>query len=426
MAGLLTIAHVDAWQVLDSRGTPTVCARVILSDSSIGIAAVPSGASTGRHEAFELRDGGASWKGRGVTTAVGHVRGEIAAAVTGRDAEDLEGLDDALITLDATPSLSRLGANAVLSVSIAAAIAVADSRRIPLWQLYTNEPLIPMPMVNIVSGGAHASHLIDIQDILVIPVAAKSFAQALEWACRVRAATADVARKRGMSSTLVADEGGIAGQFERNRDALSLVVQGVEAAGLRPGADVALALDIAATQFQTGEGRYHWDAENRDFSSDELIAEAAEWCDEFPIVSIEDVVGEDDWSGWANATQSLSGIELIGDDLFVTNEERLAMGVDRGVANSVLVKVNQSGTLTSARHVLEAARRNGYATVVSARSGETEDCWLADLAVGWRSGQIKVGSTTRSERLAKWNRLLQISHDNPTAEFAGWPPHRVT
>ena len=424
MASGLTVARVDAWQVLDSRGTPTVAARVVLSDSSEGVAAVPSGASTGTHEAVELRDGGLRWGGRGVMSAVGHVRGEIAGAAPGHDAEDLGGLDETLRRLDGTPSLSRLGANAILSVSIAAALALAKAREVPLWRLYTERPLIPMPMVNIVSGGAHADRFIDIQDVLVVPVAAGTFPEAIEWACRVREATAAVAKERGIPSSLVADEGGIAGRLATNRDALELVVDGIRAAGLRPAEDVALALDLAATQFQVGIGRYRWECEDRDLTSEELISEVAAWCDEFPIVSLEDLAGEDDWTAWASASAQLPGVELVGDDLFVTSRERLMMGVDGGIASSVLVKVNQSGTLTSARQVLETAQQHGYATVVSARSGETEDCWLSDLAVGWRSGQIKVGSTNRSERLSKWNRLLQLTHDNPDAEFAGWPPHR--
>jgi len=420
VVGLARIESVDAWQVLDSRGTPTVAARVCLRGGHEGVAAVPAGASTGTNEAVEVRDGGTAWRGKGVATAVAVVKGEIARAVIGMDAADLAGLDTTLRELDGTPRLSRLGANAVLAVSVSAALAFAAYQGVPLWRLYTQRPLLPMPMVNVVSGGAHAGGLIDIQDVLVVPVGAGSFAEALAWAARVRAATAQVAAERGNPAWLVADEGGVAAPLGSNRAALDLVMSGIQASGLRPGTDVALALDLAASQFDGHNGRYRWAVEGRELSAAELIDEVVEWCREYPVVSVEDLLGEDDWSAWQQATRVLGGVQLVGDDLFVTDSERLHRGVQAGVANAVLIKPNQSGTLTSAYQVLGAAQDNGYGTVVSARSGETEDHWLADLAVGWRAGQIKVGSTTRGERLAKWNRLLRIEHEHPAAEFAGW------
>lgn len=419
MVGPTRIEAVDGWQVLDSRGDPTVAARVRLHGGSEGVAAVPAGASTGTHEAAEVRDGGAAWGGKGVATAVAAVRGEIAQALRGLDVADLDRLDMTLRELDGTSRLSRLGANAVLAVSVAAALALAALREAPLWRLYTQRPLLPMPMVNIVSGGAHAGGLIDIQDVLVVPVEARSFGQALAWAAQVRDGTRRVAARHGYPASLVADEGGIAGPLRSNRAALELVTSGIEASGLRPGADVALALDLAASQF-LDRGRYRWAAEGRELSAAELIEEVAGWCREFPVRSVEDVLGEDDWDGWREATRVLGGIQLVGDDLFATDAGRLRRGARAGVANAILIKPNQSGTLTSAHRVLRAAQESGYRTVVSARSGETEDHWLSDLAVGWRAGQIKVGSTTRGERLAKWNRLLRIEHDNPAAEFAGW------
>jgi enolase len=419
VVGPTRIEAVDGWQVLDSRGDPTVAARVRLHGGSEGVAAVPAGASTGTHEAAEVRDGGAAWGGKGVATAVAAVRGEIAQALRGLDVADLDRLDMTLRELDGTSRLSRLGANAVLAVSVAAALALAALREAPLWRLYTQRPLLPMPMVNIVSGGAHAGGLIDIQDVLVVPVEARSFGQALAWAAQVRDGTRRVAARHGYPASLVADEGGIAGPLRSNRAALELVTSGIEASGLRPGADVALALDLAASQF-LDRGRYRWAAEGRELSAAELIEEVAGWCREFPVRSVEDVLGEDDWDGWREATRVLGGIQLVGDDLFATDAGRLRRGARAGVANAILIKPNQSGTLTSAHRVLRAAQESGYRTVVSARSGETEDHWLSDLAVGWRAGQIKVGSTTRGERLAKWNRLLRIEHDNPAAEFAGW------
>ena len=416
------IAGLAAWEVLDSRGNPTVACQVRLAGGAIGEAAVPSGASTGTHEARELRDGGMRYGGRGVRLAVANVVDTLGPAVAGLDAEDQEALDAALRVADGTANLGRLGANAVLAVSVAAAIAMAQARGVPLYRLLAGdaEPLLPMPMINIISGGAHAGGAVDMQDFLVVPVGASSFAEALEWSWRVRRATAAAGQARGLPVTLVADEGGLGPPLPSNRAALDLLAEGIERSGLRAGEQVAIAIDVAATQFLEGD-RYLLKGEERELDASELLAEIAEWCAAYPIVSLEDPLAEDDWAGWRLATKQLgTRVQLLGDDLFVTDLSRLARGLDEHVANAVLVKPNQNGTLSGARAVLERARQAGYATVISARSGETEDSWLADLAVGWRAGQIKVGSTTRSERTAKWNRLLRIEAElGPAARFAG-------
>jgi enolase len=416
------IAGVDAWEVLDSRGRPTVACCVLLADGSRGMAAVPSGESTGRHEASELRDGDTRYAGLGVRRAVSHVRTELAAAVVGRAADFQRGLDDALRAADGTPSLSRLGANAVLAVSVAAAQAVSASRKQPLWQVIGPEPLLPLPMVNIISGGAHAGALLDVQDFLIVPVGAASFSEAMEWAVRVRSGTARAAEAMGLATSLVADEGGIAGVLPTNRAALELLARGVEASGLEVGQDVGFAIDVAATQLLTPEGHYRLTAEDRILDSGELVDEVVQWCETFPVLSVEDVLGEDDWSGWTYASQQLRHVQLIGDDLFATQPDRLSRGVAQGVANAVLVKLNQNGTLTGGLDVVTQAELAHYAAVVSARSGETEDTWLADVAVGSQAGQIKVGSTMRSERTAKWNRLLQVERELGSAahgKYAG-------
>lgn len=417
----LTIVEVAAWEALDSRGKPTVACRVRLAGGAEGVATVPSGASTGKHEAHERRDGGARYGGNGVRQAVGNVRGEIAAAVTGLPADDQTGLDGALRALDGTQGLARLGANAVLAVSVAATVAAAAGRGIPLYRSVSDgrAPLLPLPMVNIVSGGAHAGRLIDVQDILVVPIGAHSFAEAIEWSARVREGTAAWFTDHGHPAALVADEGGLSAGLPSNRVALDAVIGGMQAAGLRPGDDVAIAIDVAATQFAAAEG-YTLAAEGRSLSAQEWVAELADWCAAYPIVSIEDPLAEDDWEGWRLATERLGGTQILGDDLFVTDPARLHRGVREGIANAVLVKPNQTGTLTTALEVVHAAQAADYATVLSARSGETEDSWLADLAVGWRTGQLKVGSTTRSERTAKWNRLLAIETElGDAAAYAG-------
>jgi enolase len=415
-----SIVSVDAWEVLDSRGNPTVACEVTLKDGSRGCASVPSGASTGSHEAHELRDGDEHYEGRGVTRAVANVVGELGIAVRGLDATDQRGIDSTLREADGTPSLSRLGANATLAVSLGSAIAASRSEQSPLWQRFGDEPLLPLPMVNMISGGAHARRAIDIQDVLAVPVGATTFSQALEWMVRVRRNTASIAEDMGVSNGLVADEGGIAGVMTSNRSALELLMRGITASSLLPGSDVSIALDIAANEFRNVQGEYVLSLEGRTLDAGELIDEVQSWLNDFPIVSIEDVVGEDDWESWQLASSTFGSIQVLGDDLFATNRARLDRGIESSVANAVLIKVNQNGTLSGAQDVLNAAQVAGYNTVVSARSGETEDSWLSDLAVGWRSGQIKVGSTTRSERNAKWNRLLRLEHTfGDSAPYAG-------
>jgi enolase len=333
--------------------------------------------------------------------------------VEGLDASDQRTIDDTLISTDGTPDLSRLGANAVLAISVATAIAAAEAGGVPLYRHLSNslgvEPLLPLPMVNILSGGAHAGGCLDVQDFLVVPLGATSFGEAIEWAAAVREAT----RRE-------ADEGGLGLALSRNRSALDLLCAGIASAGLEPGTEAAIAIDVAASQLASPSG-YLLRTEGRELDAAGLVDELASWCADYPIVSIEDPLGEDDWLGWQLAARRLAGqIQLIGDDLFATDLERLERGIQTGVATAVLVKPNQIGTLTGAMDVLQRARSEGLATVVSARSGETEDSWLADIAVGWAGGQIKVGSTTRSERTAKWNRLLRIEHSlGPSAQYAG-------
>jgi enolase len=342
---------------------------------------------------------------------VDHVNVQLAAEVHGMDANAQSEIDAALRAADGTADLWRLGANAVLAVSVAAAVAAAASAAQPLYRHVArgNDVLLPMPMVNIISGGAHAGGAVDIQDFLAVPVGASTFADAIEFVARVRAATAAAMVDRGHSVALVADEGGFAAPFGSNREALELLTEGIERSGLRPGDDVGIAIDVAATQFHDGErDLYRWPSEHREMTAAELIRELATWCADFPVVSMEDVLQEDDWQSWTEATGILGDIQVLGDDLFVTSRERLAHGIETGAGNAILVKPNQTGTLSDARTVLDRAHDAGYATVLSARSGESEDHWLADLAVGWGAGQIKVGSLSRSERTAKWNRLLEI------------------
>jgi len=415
------IEGLRAWEALDSRGTPTVGCAVRLADGSEGEATVPSGASTGTYEAHERRDGGERYGGKGVAGAVASLVAEVAPALVGLDAADQVLVDSTMRDLDGTPNLARLGANAVLGASVACALAGARSQGLPLWQALGPDvpPLLPLPMVNVISGGAHAGGLLDVQDFLVVPVGARTFAEAIEWASRVRAATATVLRERGHDVSLVADEGGLAAPLPSNRAALDVLLEGIERSGLEPGTEAAIAVDVAATQLLV-DGMYFLASENRSLRATELVDELAAWVGDYPIVSIEDVLGEDDDAGWRYATARLADrIQLLGDDLFVTSPSRLQAGIRDHIANAVLVKPNQVGTLSDARRVVEIAREAGYATVLSARSGETEDSWLADLAVGWRTGQLKVGSTTRSERTAKWNRLLRIESEHPDATFAG-------
>jgi enolase len=412
------IERVLAFEALDSRGTPTVACVISLAGGAQACATVPAGASTGRHEAHERRDGGERFAGRGVRGAVEAVNGEIAALLRGRDAADQAVNDAALMDLDGTPSLARLGANAVLAASVGCALAAAEAARTPLWRLLAPgaPPLLPLPMVNVLSGGAHAARAVDVQDVLVIPLAARTFAEAIEHAALVRAGAAAELRARGHDVALVADEGGLAAPLSSNEEALEIAGRGIERAGI----EAALALDVAATQLLDG-GAYRLACENRSLDGAAMAREVAGWARRYRLVSIEDPLGEDDWDSWRLATELLGAdVQVLGDDLFATSPERVARGITARIANAVLVKPNQAGTLSGARETLELAQREGYATVVSARSGESEDGWLADLAVGWRSGQIKVGSTQRSERTAKWNRLLRIEAEWPDAELAPW------
>jgi enolase len=427
-----TISEVLGWEALDSRGNPTVGCEVTLSSGAVGTALAPAGASTGTHEARELRDGGSRFGGRGVRTALAHLRDELTPAVRGLPAADQQTVDDTLRATDGTGALSRLGANAILALSLAVRIAAAADSGRPLWRhaLGPNEsgetvelPMpMPMPMINIISGGAHAGRAIDIQDVLVMPLGAESFPQAIEWVDRVRRATGDELASRGLPTTLVADEGGYGPQLGTNDAALEIVTLAIERAGLTPEQDMGIALDIAATQFfDPSTGRYTLSTEDRTLTSEEWAVELASWTKRFPVVSVEDAMGEDDWDGWRAISDALRDtVQLVGDDLFATNADRLRRGTALGVANAILVKPNQIGTVSQAHAIVEQARVSGYATVLSARSGETEDSWLADLSVGWRTGQIKVGSLTRSERTAKWNRLLRLHAElGEQAGFAG-------
>jgi enolase len=416
------IVRVRAFEALDSRGRPTVAARVELAGGASGTALAPSGASTGSGEAVELRDGGERHGGLGARSAVASVNGAIADAVIGLDAVDQELVDETLRATDGSISLERLGGNAVVATSIAAAMAASHALGVPLYERLAAgaAPLLPLPMVNIISGGAHASGGIDVQDLLVVPVGASSFSEAIEWAGRVRAATATLATERGLAVRLVADEGGLGPAISSTEDALDLLVLGIDRSGLRPADDVAIAIDVAASQLALGSGMYALRNDGQELTARELVDRIDGWRRAYPIVSVEDPLGDDDWSGWQDATRQLrGGLQILGDDLLVTDPARLARAIDAGIANAVLVKPNQVGTLSQAAAVVSDAQRAGYATVVSARSGDTEQSWLADLAVGWRAGQIKVGSTMRSERTAKWNRLLEIEALDTRAEYAG-------
>jgi enolase len=415
------IAKVHARQILDSRGRPTVEADVELADGSRGRSCAPSGASTGRYEALELRDGDTSlYEGLGVLKAISHVKNEIAARAVGLDALDQQALDEALITLDGSASLNRLGANAVLATSLAAARAAADHCQEPLYRylgrLDGTAMTLPMPMTNILSGGAHASRGMDFQDFLVVPVGAPSYSEALHMISRVRTSATFLMRQQGLT-LLLADEGGLSPGFAKAEAALQLMTQAFEHARLRPGVDVAIALDIAASELYRDHG-YEMKGEGRAFSSCEMADFVIALPRKYPIVSIEDPLDQDDWASWQRLTAALPEVQIVGDDLFATNIQRIQLGVERGVANAALIKLNQNGTLSGTLRAMATARRAGYATVVSARSGETEDTFIADLAVGSGAGQIKIGSVRSSERLAKYNQLLRIEEESKLP-FAG-------
>jgi enolase len=418
-----TIARVWAREVLDSRGNPTVEVEVSCRGGAWGRAIVPSGASTGRHEAVELRDGDpARYCGKGVRRAVANVREQIAPRLTGLPATEQAQIDRLLCELDGTPDKSRLGANALLGVSLACAHAAAAARGQPLWRYLDTEgrASLPLPMVNLISGGLHAGGNLDFQDFLLLPVGARSYSEALEMTVAVYRALAAVLSAHGFEGVLVGDEGGFGPRLRSNEQAVEMVLKGIEKAGLAPGRDAALALDVASTHFFEG-GHYRLRESKAPLSSAEMAGLLTRWADAYPILSIEDGMAEDDWEGWRLLTRALGRrVQLIGDDLFVTSPARLRRGLAEGVANAVLVKVNQVGTLTETLEVARLAREAGYRPVISARSGETEDSTIADLAVGTGAGQIKIGSVARGERLAKYNRLLRIEEElGERAAFAG-------
>ncbi|WP_433191923.1 phosphopyruvate hydratase [Nocardia sp. CA-107356] len=421
------IHSVHGRQVLDSRGRPTVEVELCLQDGVVARASVPSGASTGTHEAHELRDGDKTvFNGLGVLSAVEHVDKEISAALRGHDVMDQRGCDHLLRELDGTPGLSRLGANAVLGTSLAICRASAKVSGQPLYRRIADltgiaEPVLPMPMVNILSGGLHAGRGMDVQDFLAVPIAATSMLEAIQLTARVRDAAAAVCAERGLP-TLLADEGGLSPGCRTGRDALELLMASIERAELEPGVDIAIAIDVAAVSLYDGtSGEYHLVREGRRASAADMIDIMSSWVDDFPIVSIEDALDEEDWAGWQALTARLGDrVRLIGDDLFTTNPYRLSQGIAEGCATGVLVKVNQNGTLTGTLDVVSAARDADYVCVVSARSGETEDDFLADLAVGTAAGQIKVGSVRSSERLAKYNQLIRIAEDT-ALRFSPFP-----
>ncbi|HYI99368.1 MAG TPA: phosphopyruvate hydratase [Thermoleophilaceae bacterium] len=403
------ITKVHARQVLDSRGNPTVEAEVTLASGAFGRAIVPSGASTGEFEAAELRDGGDAFGGKGVTTAVANANGELADVVAGRDATDQEGLDRAMIAADGTSNKGRLGANAILGVSLAAAKAAAADAGEPLWRYLggADAHVLPVPMMNVLNGGAHADNKVDFQEFMVVPSGARTFAEALRTGTEVFHALKRTLHDRGLS-TAVGDEGGFAPDLDSNEAALQMLIDGIEAAGYRPGEDVAIALDPATSEL-FGDGAYVLEHEGRTLSAQELAAYWGEMADRYPIVSIEDGMDEEDWDGWKALTERLGDrVQLVGDDLFVTNTERLGRGIELGVGNSILIKVNQIGTLTETLEAIAMAREAGYTAVMSHRSGETEDVTIADLAVATGCGQIKTGAPSRSDRVAKYNQLLRI------------------
>ncbi len=403
------IEHLHARQILDSRGNPTVEVELSLRSGAWGRAAVPSGASTGEFEATELRDGGERWMGKGVQRAVENVNGEIAGALRGQDASNQAALDRMLIGLDGTPNKSRLGANAILAVSLAAAHAAAAEERLPLWRYLGGETahVLPVPMMNVLNGGAHADNSVDFQEFMIVPVGAGSFHEALRMGAEVFHALKRTLADQGMS-TAVGDEGGFAPNLSSNEHALQVLMAGIQAAGFAPGDEVAIALDPAVSELFDG-GAYRLAHEGRSLGALELADYWGDLSERYPIVSIEDGMDEDDWDGWRMLTERLgSRLQLVGDDLFVTNTERLRRGIEAGVANSILVKVNQIGTLTETLAAVRMAREAGYTAVMSHRSGETEDVTIADLAVATGCGQIKTGAPSRSDRVAKYNQLLRI------------------
>jgi enolase len=415
------IEHIHARQILDSRGNPTIEVELSVRSGAWGRAAVPSGASTGEFEATELRDGGSDWMGKGVTKAVDNVNGEIATAVRGQDASAQAALDRMLIALDGTPNKSRLGANAILAVSLAAAHAAAAEERLPLWRYLGGESahVLPVPMMNVLNGGAHADNAVDFQEFMIVPVGARTFSEALRMAVEVFHSLKRTLHETGHGTT-VGDEGGFAPDLASNAEALEVLVNGIRAAGYVPGDQVAIALDPAVSEIYK-DGAYVLEHENRSLTADELTDYWVDLAARYPIISLEDGMAEEDWAGWSTLTDKLGNrLQLVGDDLFVTNTERLKRGIDSGVANSILIKVNQIGTLTETLSAIRMAREAGYSAVMSHRSGETEDVTIADLAVATGVGQIKTGAPSRTDRVAKYNQLLRIEEAlGPEAEFPG-------
>jgi enolase len=415
------IVSVIGREILDSRGNPTVEVEVTLESGATGRAAVPSGASTGEHEAVELRDGGSRYLGKGVATAVAYVNGEIADALDGIDAFEQRFVDQELVTLDGTDNKARLGANAILGTSLAVAKAAADEIDLPLWKYLggPNAHVLPVPMMNVINGGVHADNSIDMQEFMIMPVGAPSFREALRWGTETYHTLKKVIHDRGLS-TAVGDEGGFAPNLASNEDAIRILIEAIERAGYTPGDDIAIAMDPAMSELYR-DGQYHLTGEGKVLGRQEMVAYWTRLVDTYPIVSIEDGMHEDDWDGWSELTTSVGDrVQLVGDDLFVTNVARLRMGIERSVANAVLVKVNQIGSLSETLDTVELATRHGYSSVMSHRSGETEDSTIADLAVATNCGQIKTGAPARSDRVAKYNQLLRIEEQlGEQAAFRG-------
>ncbi|MEY3008568.1 MAG: phosphopyruvate hydratase [Candidatus Nanopelagicaceae bacterium] len=416
---MTTIKTIKAREILDSRGNPTVEVDVTLSDGAFARAAVPSGASTGAFEAVELRDGGSRYLGKGVASAVANIEREIAPKITGSDPFNQRALDEAMLALDGTANKSKLGANAILGVSLAVAKAAANSKGAKFYSYIGGDEacLLPVPMMNILNGGAHADTNVDIQEFMIAPIGARTFQEALRWGAEIYHSLKSVLKKRGLA-TSIGDEGGFAPNLESNRAALDLIVEAVEKAGFKMGSQIALAMDVAATEFYEN-GKYNF--EGSSLSASEMIAYYKELVDSYPLVSIEDPLAEDDWAGWGEITKVLGErVQLVGDDLFVTNPLRLSRGIEAKTANALLVKVNQIGTLTETLDAVSMAHKAGYRSMMSHRSGETEDTTIADLAVAAECGQIKTGAPARSERVAKYNQLLRIEEElGARAKYAG-------
>ena len=416
---MTSIKSVKAREILDSRGNPTIEVDVALSDGAFGRAAVPSGASTGAFEAAELRDGGERYLGKGVRQAASNIEKLIAPSVIGQNPFEQQVIDKLMIEIDGSPNKSKLGANAILGVSLAVARAAANSKKLPFYAFIggTDANLLPVPMMNILNGGAHADTNVDIQEFMIAPIGAQTFGESLQWGAEIYHALKSVLKKRGLA-TSIGDEGGFAPNLESNRAALDLIVEAIGKAGYKPKEEIALAMDVAATEFFK-DGKYEF--EGSQLSSDEMISYYKSLVDSYPLVSIEDPLSEDDWAGWIQITKDLgSQVQLVGDDLFVTNPERLAKGIKNGAANALLVKVNQIGTLTETLDAVKMAHDAGYRSMMSHRSGETEDTTIADLAVAANCGQIKTGAPARSERVAKYNQLLRIEEElGSRARYAG-------